>query len=251
MFAPEYGSFENLLKGLAKSAMALDLKKLLSMPADYPGFSLAYEKSALEVYLAALNDYLPHVQEQYRSDATRELMEQFGSEWTDDMRREKDEIDEAANHHIPRFARIGALVPIWGMFESFVFDFAEYVAKREKTSFAIRDVQASNFRERAEKYFERALRIDLPWSEDERAKLRHLQKLRDLAAHRNGRIEDLPEERRNEVNKLVAAVNGVGVKHGLVTVSSEYVREAADLVFGVLSKLEQLVLDRYHSDLGS
>ena len=94
--------------------MTLDLKTLLKLPADYPGFDFAYEKWAMEIYLKVLEDYLPQAQDQYRSSARRELMEQFGDHWTEEMKHEASEIDQAADREIPRFFRISAIMPIGG-----------------------------------------------------------------------------------------------------------------------------------------
>lgn len=227
--------------------MALDIEKFLNIDLSYPGISFGYESWALESYLKVLEDQISHARDQYRLRAERELEraknkldhEEYGSKLF--------QIDNAADKQIPRFFRIGALVPIWGLFESFLFDFAMWVGKRENVGLSFRDVRAQNFRSQIEKYFEGILRIDLSWTPEEREKLAHLQELRNFVAHRNGRLMDLPPDKEREIKALVAKVPGVTVEDSNLVVSAVYIAEAAALVFELVGRFNQKLADRYAS----
>lgn len=225
--------------------MAFDFKKIFNLDSSYPGFSFGYESWALGTYLQVLDEHLSFAQDQYRLRSKRELEKQSQELLPEEMAQEASEIDEAAEMQIPRFFRIGALIPIWGLFESFASDIIGYTGRKEGVSLSFRDIRAPNLRKQVEKYFEGVLRINLPWSEDERARLGYLQELRNLVAHRNGRITDMTAEKRQEVVKLVSAVSGVEIDNGLLIVSSEYIQEAAALVFDTVAKLNNLVAERY------
>jgi len=225
--------------------MAFDFKKIFNLDSSYPGFSFGYESWALGMYLQVLDEHLPFAQDQYRLRSKRELEKQSQELLPEEMAQEASEIDEAAETQIPRFFRIGALIPIWGLFESFVSDIVGYTGRKEGVGLSLRDIRAPNLRKQVEKYFEGVLRINLPWSEDERARLGYLQELRNLIAHRNGRITDMTAEKRQEVERLVSAVSGVEIDNGLLIVSSEYIQEAAALVFDTVAKLNNLVAERY------
>jgi hypothetical protein len=224
--------------------MGTDLQKILKIDLSYPGISFGLESWALEIYLKLLNDHLSFAQDQYRLRAERELDRKRKSLEPEEVHLEMTMIDEAVETHIPRFFRNGALVQIWGLFESFVFDIAHYVGKKEKVGLVLRDIRASNFRQQVEKYFEGALRIDLPWTPEERAKLGQLQELRNFVAHRNGRATDLSPEKLKDIQTLVSQVPGVWIDESLM-LSSEYIQDAAGLVFGALEKLNKLVGGRY------
>lgn len=224
--------------------MGTDLKKILKLDLSYPGISFGLESWALETYLKILDDHLSFAQDQYRLRAERELDKKRNNLEPEEVTLQMTMIDEAVETHIPRFFRNGALVQIWGLFESFVFDIAHYVGRREKASLALRDVRANNFRQQVEKYFEGVLRIELPWSSEERSKLGQLQDLRNFVAHRNGRVMDLSPERQKDIETLVSQIPGVRIDESLM-LSSEYIREAATLVYGVLEKVNKLVRDRY------
>ena len=225
--------------------MTFDIEKFLRIDISYPGISFGYESWALESYLKVLDESVSFAREQYRLRAKRDLDKREAELVHEQVNQKLWEIEEAAETQIPRFFRIGALIPIWGLFESFVFDIALYVGGREKTGLSLRDIRAPNFRRQVEMYFEGALRIKLPWSEEERFKLGLLQELRNFVAHRNGRVTDLNTERRQDIERLVAAVPSVTIDDGALMVPSEYIEEAAALVFNVVGKLSQMIADRY------
>lgn len=225
--------------------MSLDLEKFLNLDLSYPGISFGYESWALETYLTALEEHLSFAQDQYRLRAKRELAKRADDLHPDEYTQKLFAVDEAAETQIPRFFRIGALIPIWGLFESFVSDIAGWVGRREKVGLTIRDIRAQNFRAQTEKYFEGVLRIELPWSPAERERLGHLQELRNFIAHRNGRLEDLTAEKEREIKLLVSKVQGVTIESSTLLVSAVYVSQASALVFDVLGKLNQMIGEKY------
>lgn len=224
--------------------MSGDLHKILKIDLSYPGIAFGYESWAFKAYLKMLDEQLSFAKDQYRLRADRELDKQRNNLEPEEVQLELSMIDEAVEIHIPRFFRNGALVQIWGLFESFVSDVAQYVGKREKAHLVLRDIRANNFRQQAEKYFEGVLQIEPFWTDDERTKLGQLQELRNLVAHRNGQVMDLSPDKQKEIQSLVSEIAGVRIDECLI-LSSEYIREAAALVFGVLQKLNKIVKDRY------
>ncbi len=225
--------------------MALSTEQLLDLDLDFPGISFGYEWWALKSYLNVLEEQISHAQAQYRLRAEPELEKEKDKLEHHEYGARLSEIDEAADSQIPRFFRIGALVPIWGLFESFLTDFAVYIGRREKIGLAFRDVRANNFRSQIEKYFEGVLRIQLPWSPQERERLGQLQELRNFIAHRNGRLMDLPPKKEEDVKALVAKISGVEIEGSTVVVSPAYIAEAATLVFELVSRFTQQLADRY------
>lgn len=225
--------------------MPLSVEQLLNLDLGFPGVSFGYESWALDSYLNVLEDQIAHARAQYRLRAERELNRQKTELEHHEYGQRLFEIDEAADYQIPRFFRIGALVSVWGLFESFMTDYALYSGKREAIGLAFRDVRANNFRSQVEKYFEGVLRIKLPWSQQEREQLGQLQELRNLLAHRNGRLMDLPADREKEVKAFVARVRGVSEENNNVIVSPEYVAQAAALVYELVGRLGQTLAERY------
>jgi len=225
--------------------MAIDLNKILNLDLSYPGISFGYESWALGSYLKVLDDQISHACDQYRLRAERELEKAKSKLELEEYWSKHSQIEDAAEKEIPRFFRIGALVPIWGLFESFLADFAFWVGKRENAKLSFRDVRAPHFRGQIEKYFEGVLQIELPWSVEEREKLAHLQELRNFVAHRNGRLMDLPPDKEREVKALVARVPGISVENSSLVVSAAYIDGAAKLVFDLVGRLNQKLADRY------
>ena len=229
--------------------MLLSPEQLLNLDLSFPGISFGYESWALESYLNVLEEQIAHARAQYRMRAQREL--EARKSWLEDFEygHKLAEIDEAADAQIPRFFRIGAVVSIWGLFESFSSDLAGYAGRREKPGLGFRDIRADSLRIQIEKYFEKVLRIPLPWSPRERERLGQLQELRHFLAHRNGRLMDLPEQSEKKIRTLVSRLQGVSLESSTVVVSAEYVSEAAALVFKTAGELSQLLTDRYGGPL--
>ncbi len=225
--------------------MGLSFDQLRDFDLDFPGISFGYESWALASYLAVLDEQISHAQAQYRLRAERELEKKKDNLDHHEYGAKLIEIDEIADNQIPRFFRIGALIPIWGLFESFLTDLAVYVGAREKAGIGFRDVRANNFRSQIEKYFEGVLRIQLPWSAQERERLGRLQELRNFIAHRNGRLMDLPPEKEAKIRDLVAKTPGVVIESSTVAVSSAYISEASTLVFTLVGQLSQQLGNKY------
>jgi len=155
------------------------------------------------------------------------------------------QIDEAADDQIPRFFRIGAVVSIWGLFESFITDFAVYVREREKVGLSFKDIRADNFRAQIEKYFEKVVKFEIPWTTAEREQLGHLQDLRNFLAHRNGRLMDLPPDAERKIKDLVVKIQGVSVEGRTVVVTPEYIERSKQLVFDTVGRFSQQLADKY------
>jgi len=225
--------------------MAIDLEHFLRLDLNFPGITFEYESRALDVYLRVLEEQVSHAQAQYRLRAERRLEKMKPSLDRDEYREISLWIDDAANHQIPQFFSIGAIASIWGLFESFLVDFATYVGGRENTGLPFRDIRANNFRHQVEKYFEGMHRIPLPWSEQERESLSHLQELRNVVAHRNGRVTDLPAEVEAKFKTLVGKLDGVKIVDDRIAISSIYISNVAELISSLVSRLSQQLADRY------
>jgi hypothetical protein len=225
--------------------VALTPEQFLNLDLSFPGISFGYESWALDSYLKVLEDQIEHARAQYRLRAERELERQKADLEHYEYGARLSEIDEAADAQIPRFFRIGAVISIWGIFESFLTDFALYVGKREKVGLSFKDIRAESFRAQIEKYFEKVARISIPWSPQEREHLGQLQELRNFLAHRNGRLMDLPPESEKKVKDLVKRIKGVSIEGSTVVVTPEYIDSAAKLVFGCVGKFSQQLADKY------
>lgn len=225
--------------------MHLTPEQFLDLDISFPGISFGYESWALKSYLMVLEEQIDHAGAQYRLRAERELEIKKEELEHYEYGSRLQEISEAADAQIPRFFRIGAIVSIWGLFESFLTDFAVYVSNREKVEISFKDIRAENFRTQVEKYFEKVLRISVPWSQQERERLGNLQDLRNVLTHRNGRLMDLPAEAEKKVKKLVERMASVSINGNFIVVSPQYVTESATLVFECVGRFSQQLADKY------
>ena len=227
--------------------MATDLQRRLRLGLGYPGgINFDYHSWALAVYLDSLEESINSAQKHYRLRAKRAL-EKVRDEYPCPVQYadEEDLIDRDADEHIPRYAHMSALVPIWGIFESTVDGITGYVSKREAAKVKFKEIRAQDFLRRVEKYYGGVLKISLPWSKKEKKQMDVLYIVRNAIAHRNGQFLDASEDRKKEIRKAVNATSGLSIVRGTLVVSAEYVRSAANLVFKLIDELNQIVVERY------
>jgi len=221
-----------------------DLDRVLNTDLSFPGIGFGYASAALASYLDVLKDQLGLVTQKYRERAERELERQEAELHELQYRDRLFQIDDAVEKHIPQYLYNSAVVAIWGLFESFLDDLATWVARREKSTVHL-DHLKGGFPGRVERFFEGVIRFPLPWTPDQRQRLRHLQELRNLIAHRNGRLSDLTEEKVRRARELVGRLSGVSIGGSTVSVSEDYVADASSLVFDVVGGLNDALAEHY------
>ena len=223
----------------------MDFDKLMKLDLSYPGISFGYRSWSLGIYLETLNDFTRNAGDQYRLKARQHLKERVGELHDEEYIQELIHIDEAADKHIPSYARMSAIVLIWGIFESTVSDIARYVAQRENISLMLNDIRANGFIDQTCKYFENVLTIELPWTDSEINSARHLKKIRNAIAHRNGQFVDESTKRIREMNNVIKQVSGVDFSSSHLIISHEYVTSSTKLVFSMIEGLDAVIQVRY------
>lgn len=223
----------------------MDLEKLMKLDLSYPGISFGYHSWSLGIYLETLEDFISHAGNEYRRRAREKLDARIAELEEELYIQELNYIDEAADEHIPSYARMSAIVLIWGIFESTVSDIARYIARRESTALQLREVRANNFMTQIDKYFSDVLGIQLPWTQRQMESLRQLKKIRDAVAHRNGQFMDAAKESRVKIEKVARQVAGVNATGRQLTVGREYVEASSELVSSTMESLNALVSSRY------
>ena len=98
--------------------MAIDFEKLFRIDIRFPGIMFGYHAWALNAYLDSLEEIVTIAQERYSHQGERDLESKIGDLHPELYGQRLSEIHEAADYHIPRFARLSALVSIWGFLKS-------------------------------------------------------------------------------------------------------------------------------------
>lgn len=223
----------------------MNLEKFLETDLTYPGISFGYHSWSLRIYLENLEEFIAHTGDQYRLRAARAL-DNRKDELGDEMyHQELGYIDEAAEQRVPGYARMSAIVLLWGMFEITVSDMARYLARREAVSLRLRDIRKDSFMQQVQKYYEYVLGIQLPWTELQKRDARSLYIIRNAIAHRYGQYMDATEEQRESFRKEIQGVPGVKLQGSELVISREYVQSASELVFTMLENLNDSVCARY------
>ena len=174
-----------------------DAERLLRMDMNSPSIAFTYHSWGLATYIQSLEEFIAHTGDQYRFRARRNLENRREELEEFEYMMESNYIDEAAEIHIPRYARMSAVVLVWGMFESTVSDIAKYIRERETKPLKLEDVGRGDFLQRARKYYSAVLDLELPWTDCEIREARLLCKNRNKIAHRNGQFMDVANEKEN------------------------------------------------------
>ena len=154
-------------------------------------------------------------------------------------------INEAAERHIPNYARMSVILFLSGIFEFTVTDIVAYVTQRERVALKFRDIRGKSLTEGIKKYFEYVLIIEFPWSEEEIYNLEILNAMRDAIAHRNGQFMDATPERIKSISDAVQHTPSAEFVGGRLIVSEEYVSLSANLVFSILESLNVMIATWY------
>ena len=169
------------------------VERLLRMDMNSPSIAFTYHSWGLAAYIQNLEEFISHTGDQYRLRARRKLESRRNELEAYKYTMELSYIDEAAEIHIPGYARMSAIVLLWGMFESTVSDIAKYIRVRETKPLKLEDVRRDNLLERARKYHSAVLDLELPWTDVEIQEAQSLCVIRNKIAHRNGQFMDAPE----------------------------------------------------------
>lgn len=226
--------------------MNIDLEKILKLDMSYPGISFGYHSWALGAYLDSLENFIGVAKEQYRIRAKHELETKREQSESDEYYQQKlREINEAADEHIPRYARMAAIVPLWGIFELTVTDITNYVGHREKAKLKQNTIKADNIIERIKKYYDGVLGISLPWTKSQLNEILLFYKVRNAVAHRNGQFGDESPQQKKEIKNAVSKLDGVTMHGYQLEITSEYVEASSKLIFSMVTSLNQMVSERY------
>jgi len=215
---------------------------------SYPGISFGYHSWALGAYLDSLENFIGIAKEQYRTRAKHELEKKKNEYEPEDYYQQKlHEVDEAADEHIPRYARMSAIIHLWGIFELTVTDITTYIAQKEKAKLKLNEIKAENLIEKINKYYSGVLKIDLPWSKSDVIEINLFYKIRNAVAHRNGQFQDDTKERKKEIKSAVSKINDVEIHGFQLEITSRYIELSTELVFSMIESLNKLACNRYES----
>jgi hypothetical protein len=226
--------------------MSVDLEKLMKLDMGYPGISFGYHSWALGAYLDSLENFIGIAKEQYRTRAKHDLEKRKDENEPEDYYNQNlNEIDEAADEHIPRYARMAAIVPLWGIFELTIIDITNYIARKESAKLKLKEIKAGNIIEQITKYYGGVLNITLPWSDAQIKEITLFYIIRNAVAHRNGQYQDDTEQRKREIKSAVSKIDGVYLHGFELHISGEYIEASTNLVFTMIADLNQLACNRY------
>jgi hypothetical protein len=116
-----------------------------------------------------------------------------------------------AEYALPRLLRSSFIVVLWAVYEAAVKELAEYL--RCKGDLKMSDLKG-DFTQRSRKYFSHIPGTALYSSDEVWERLRRIEIVRHAIAHANGRLTEVSEPKRNELNAWIKQDRGITEEHG-------------------------------------
>ena len=216
----------------------------MGLTLDFRFVEIDYELWALGEYLDALEQQLPTIAEEKRTQTYAHLQAEE-LDWDDpETELAFQELYEITESVLPRFLRGPFLVTLWALYESAVTEIASYLRQQQNKALKLQDIRGG-FLDRARKYFDHILAFPLCTDDRTWERLRMLMILRNALAHANGRTEAVSEQSRKKIRNWTRMGVGVAVENGNLSFTEAFVRETYALVHESLTSLIERVRSTY------
>lgn len=203
------------------------IEQLLNMPPDYRGVFIADELNSLKLYISSLEDYLPHIQDQYE---LREINKFKNDTQAYNLQQEAEEsrrIEQISTFTIPRMFNNSALLMIWACYEASVKDYANFIKIDNKIESVLK---YSGFNA-INKYYSNDLELSLidPYFNE----LSNLYDLRNQIIHSNGFMNSIFDSERNKarkkerekIRKYIKSTEGIEIQEEVINCSSAFIKK--------------------------
>lgn len=217
------------------------MKKLLNLHLDYPGILIGGELRALRLFVESLNDYVPHICDQYRIKETVKAEKNKDEEFPGILDSQIKNIENVSNVIIPQSFNNSALLMIWSFFESSVKDLGLYIRKRKNIELIIKDISGEGLI-RIQKYYSSVLGLPNllePYIDD----LSAIYLIRNLIVHANGVISSPYESTRkltekSKISKYIQCTDGIEDRNGMLLLSNEYINGSLNIVTDAIKAID-------------
>jgi len=205
-----------------------------------PFLEASGEVFAIEDYYEELENQITTVQKTQRLklDALirKEKLTPENAEWHEAIQG----YDHWVDFLLPRFFRGPFLVSLYALYESVVTEVAVLIHAKHPhlkrfSTFSRRE--KLSFLERAGKYYDEILGIELCPDEPTWYRLGVLSEFRNAVAHANGRVEMLRPEKRTVVLDFIRSIPDVDIHSGYITFGKAFVSDTAHIVINDLRRL--------------
>lgn len=194
----------------------------------YPGYLLRAELNATRLYLAGL-------EESVRFACGRCLnlnQEKCDSEMENATWWETTLVDD-----VSRMIKMSLVTSIYALFENSVSQLLSYGQKRESKILSHNEVLGKSPLDRWNKYMCCVLGYDFQFRKKSEVEISVINRLRQYAAHRNGDISDLDDDKKQKLRNFFQKSNGVAISFYCIDVSYLFLRESLDVIDEEMSGL--------------
>jgi hypothetical protein len=208
---------------------------------DWRFIEVYYEINSLGTFLEIMEKQIKYLTEQERSVAYAYIKTQ--QDEVEEVIAHK-ELREMVDNVLPRYFRNPLLVSIWAVFESTAKDIAKYLKNKSGLVKEFKKVEGDNILAKLQTYYTHDLKIQL-YKPNIYIKLNNIRIMRDCIAHSNGRLDDMPNEKRIQIEKRINDNIGVDAYYNNVIISEYYLNDAYSITRNCLIELVRRVQDKY------
>jgi len=153
---------------------------------------------------------------------------------------------EKTENIFPRFLRNPFLVTLWAVYESGVYELANYVSREKGIEIKLKDYEnGKTFLNKAKKYFDRELKLPLCTDDPMYQKLNKIMAFRHLIAHSNGQIELItnPKLKQKIENLAKEDTDNIIIGREYIIFSKDFMQKSYENVKKSLNELMDRVID--------
>lgn len=183
-----------------------------------------YDLWALGEFHSVIEPQLQYLRDQDRVRAMAELAEQ-GAADDEAWALAHQELDERAEHVLPRFFRGPFIVALWAAYESTLVNVADRLAEAREKTLRLADIRGGNLLDRARKYFDGYLDFPLDADAARTRRIADLYQIRNTLVHGNGQLRSRSREQRKILSKVLARYPTLSTERDTLLISAEYTRD--------------------------
>lgn len=209
-------------------------------PTRWIDVTVGYELEILSTHIENLEKYEKEIQKVIAVQSNNEIKEEAKDQEDYEIISQK---YRSIKDEIPRGLYNPIVVSLWGLLESTIMGYSNYLKREEKLVYGIKEVNGRDFISKSKKYFNSYVGLNLSYRNI--TDLRNIQKLRNYVAHTNGNIEFISKEEVIKVEKLVKEVEGVEIVFMSIVVSHQGLMTMNKTIKCFINELMESISHRY------
>jgi hypothetical protein len=218
------------------------LERIFDKPA-FPGLKVGGLMQAITDYQAIVEGFIPMVRGQMTVRFTAEMKRRYPNLDQGELREEYEGHEWLVSGLVPSLVGGSVLIALWATFEQGLIAIAGYVKEKEDIPISPHGLREQDLCSRFEQFVHTATRKKFAFTD----RLGDIKALRNLYAHHNGSVADLPDQKQRRILDIVKSSAG-GVElfdDHYAVVSPEFMKKSLARVDAMLESAIAFLDEHY------